>query len=242
MGATREIQRAYYASTAANYDAMHVADHDEHYLALEYVAGFMAMSGLTSVLDVGSGTGRAVRYLAERGMQVKGVEPVPELIERAVGKNGISPDLIIRGTGESLPFPSASFDAVCEFAVLHHVPQPDKIVAEMIRVARRAIFLSDSNRFGQGPMTARVAKLALYRLGLWPLANWAKTRGRGYLLSEGDGLSYSYSVYDSLDQLMAWADRVFLLPTERTRVRSWFHPVLTSGHVLLCAMKDDRGI
>jgi hypothetical protein len=59
-----------------------------------------------------------------------------------------------------------------------------------------------------------------------------------YTISEGDGLTYSYSVFDSYSQLAKWADTIWLVPTENEKsVRSWLHPLITSPHVLLCAIK-----
>jgi hypothetical protein len=95
--------------------------------------------------------------------------------------------------------------------VLHHVPDPRPVVAEMLRVARRAVFIADSNNFGQGPRPARLAKQLLHACGLWPLANLVKTRGRGYIVTEGDGVSYSYSVFSSLPQIRAACDEVHFL-------------------------------
>jgi ubiquinone/menaquinone biosynthesis C-methylase UbiE len=54
---------------------------------------------------------------------------------------------------------SNSIDAAFECGVLHHVAEPSHVVGEMMRVARKAIFLSDSNRFGQGRLIARILKL-----------------------------------------------------------------------------------
>jgi hypothetical protein len=108
----------------------------------------------------------------------------------------------------------------------------------MLRVARRAVFISDANRFGQGSWLGRIAKLALYRLRLWPLANYIKTRGRGYVITPGDGLAYSYSVFDSCDLLAQWASRLILVPTHPPTARSWAHPLLTAGQVLVCAIRD----
>jgi hypothetical protein len=70
------------------------------------------------------------------------------------------------------------------------------------------------------------------------LANWVKTRGKGYIITEGDGLSYSYSVYDSHNQLARWASNVFLLPTENLCGSSWSGPLLTSSVVLLAAIRE----
>jgi hypothetical protein len=65
-----------------------------------------------------------------------------------------------------------------------------------------------------------------------------KTLGKGYRFSEGDGLAYSYSVFDSCAALSEWADRVIVVPTDDVKTKSVFHPLLTSFHVLLCAVRD----
>jgi SAM-dependent methyltransferase len=196
--------------------------------------------GIHSVLDVGSGTGRGLRHLmrVHPGLELKGIEPVAALSQGAIGQHGVPADMVIEARGEALPFPDRSFDAVCELGMLHHVPNPSAVVGEMLRVARRAIFISDCNRFGQGPMAERLAKLALYKFGLWNAVNRMKTRGRGYTITEGDGLAYSYSIYDSYGQVAAWADRIILIPTSRETSRTWLNPLLTASHVLLCGLRS----
>ena len=109
----------------------------------------------------------------------------------------------------------------------------------MLRVARRAVFICDSNRFGQGSRIARLTKLALYKTRLWNLYTYLRTRGKGYMITEGDGLAYSYSVYDSFELVARWADRIILVPSEpKGKASSWFHPLLNSAGVLMCAIKD----
>jgi hypothetical protein len=58
----------------------------------------------------------------------------------------------------------------------------------MLRVARKSVFLSDANRFGQGRISLRVLKLLLSKAGLWPLANLIKAQGKVYSYSQGDGM------------------------------------------------------
>jgi SAM-dependent methyltransferase len=120
---------------------------------------------------------------------------------------------VIDGDAQSLPFADNSFDVVCEFAILHHIPAPAKAVSEMLRVARRAVFVSDCNNFGQGSRLARGIKQAIHAVGLWPLANLIKTRGKGYSISEGDGLAYSYSLWDNYPQIAQACPNVHLIGT-----------------------------
>jgi SAM-dependent methyltransferase len=229
-----DIQREYYASTADRYDDMHLHVDDEQYFALGVLAGCLPFLQAKSVLDVGAGTGRALRYLAEArpGLTVRGVEPVAELRQRAYAA-GISPSELTDGDGLRLDFPDASFDVVCEFGVLHHVRTPDRVVSEMLRVARRAIFISDSNNFGQGSPIVRAGKQALRAFGLWPLANAIKTRGRGYIVTEGDGLSYSYSVFRHDAMLRGACRSVHIINTTPAGV----NPYRSASHVAVLGIK-----
>jgi ubiquinone/menaquinone biosynthesis C-methylase UbiE len=235
-----KLQAEYYEESASAYDSVHNASEDhEHNLALQYIEMISNARGLRTFLDVGAGTGRGVCFLRDREKEVRGIEPVAAMIEKAES-NGVPKGLLLQGSGYDLPFGDESFDAVFECGVLHHVAEPGRVVDEMIRVAKRAIFLSDSNRFGQGSRSAGLLKIALYKCGLWQAARFLQTKGKMYTISEGDGLAYSYSVFDSYDQLAAKTKRIWLLPTaaEQSNRRSWVHPLLTSTHVLLCAFKD----
>lgn len=235
-----QIQRKYYEDTATRYDSMHAHEGAGDPTLGYFVHGMMRMLDVRSVLDVGTATGRGIREIkaALPKAFVCGIEPVAGLIQQAAENGSTSSGPLIRATGEALPFPDASFDAVCEFAMLHHVEKPNAIVKEMLRVARKAVFLCDSNRFGQGALPLKLIKVALYKCGLWSSYNYFRTRGKGYLITEGDGLAYSYSVYDSLDLLARWADRVIMIPAEAGKSTSWFHPLLSSSGVVACAVKE----
>jgi ubiquinone/menaquinone biosynthesis C-methylase UbiE len=240
MKKPEDIQRQYYTETASLYDNMQVHAGDEHYVALKHISSFVNLLSMSSILDVGCGTGRGVNYFVETHptINVLGIEPVHALIYQAIQKNGIRKELLVCGVGQSLPFGNASFDAVCEFGILHHVKEPNVIVREMIRVAKKAVFLSDCNRFGQGSMLARLVKLLLYKTRLWGTANFINTHGKGYTISQGDGLAYSYSVFDSFNVLANWADRLIPIPTTKEKISYWCHPLLTSSHILLCAIRE----
>jgi ubiquinone/menaquinone biosynthesis C-methylase UbiE len=235
-----KIQRTYYTHTAAQYDSMHANEGATDPAVTKYVHGFLQVLNVRSVLDIGCATAQGTASLqsALPDAFVCGVEPVAALADRAL-EGGIAPRFqLLRATGEALPFGDAAFDAVCEFGMLHHVPQPAAVVKEMLRVARRAVFICDSNRFGQGSFPARLVKLVLYKARLWPLYTHLRTGGRGYMITEGDGLFYSYSIYDSYDLVAAWADRIFLIPSAPGKATSWFHPLLTSSGVILCAVRE----
>lgn len=238
-----QVQRRYYTETAAQYESMHEHEGSGDEMASRLVNAMLAAMDVHSILDVGAATGRGLRQLrgAFPGAHICGIEPVSALLQQAVKLGNDSCGSLLCGSGEHLPFADASFDAVCEFSMLHHVPRPERVVAEMLRVARKAVVICDCNRFGQGPRLMRLIKLALYKTHLWPAVNFAKTRGKGYLITEGDGLAYSYSAYDSFDQVARWAERVVVLPGSADRAAGWAHPLLTSSHVILCGLRESGG-
>lgn len=231
-----QVQRDYYARTAEHYDALHVSDDDEHSVALAAFCGLANLRGApASILDIGAGTGRGVQRLQAQWPEcrVVGVEPVEAL--RAIGHTrGIAADALIDGDVLRLDFPDDAFDFVIQTAVLHHVQRPEQAVAEMMRVARVGIMLSDSNRYGQGGRGARIAKDAMRRLRLWPLFLYAQTRGRMSKWSEDDGLYYSYSVFDNLDQIRAKFPRVFVMNTHDLMGTD---PRFGSAHAMIFALK-----
>ena len=231
-------QQDYYAETASAYESMHVQPGDEHFIALEYVAALLHVVRARSVLDVGSGTGRAIRFLRQRcpDMQIEGVEPVGKLREQAQ-----APRIVIHdASGEELPFQDDSFDVVMSFGLLHHVPAAAPVITEMTRVARFGVMISDANRFGQGSTAAGMLKLTIHRAGLWPTFERLRTKGRGYMESDGDGIFYSYSIFDSMPQLRVWADRVFVIPTTPQK-RSPLMQISTP-HGLLVAFREPSGL
>ncbi len=230
-----ELQRQYYAQTASHYDAMHLTCDREHDLALHLLAGYIDFYQIGSVLDVGAGTGRTILWLKQRfpNLVVKGIEPVAALREQGYQK-GLLPEDLLDEDAYALPFTDNSFDLVCEFAVLHHVRHPNRMIREMSRVAKRMIGISDCNFMGQGSFALRLMKYLIFSLGLWELADWIKTKGKGYTLSEGDGLAYSYSIYQSLPSIrQSW--RTFRLTTTGGDSDRLLGQWLTAAHLLLIA-------
>lgn len=228
------LQRQYYADTAAKYDAMQISDQDEHQLALAILSAMIEFHGIKSVLDVGSGTGRALRYLKARHPDVRfvGIEPVEAL--RKVGHAaGLTTEELRDGDINALNAANGEFDLVCEFAVLHHVPKPELAVGEMLRVARKAIFISDANNFGQGGPLARLLKQVINAVGLWRLFDWIRTGGKGYHLSAGDGLFYSYSVFNNFEQIRKTCPTIRLFNT----VPAGANLYRTAPHVALFGLK-----
>lgn len=232
-----KIQEQYYRQTAEKYDTMHVLHTDEeHALALSVLSAYIGYYKIRSVLDIGAGTGRTLLYLKEKHPDLKavGIEPVKELREQGY-KKGLTEQELMDGDGNRLPFQAGDFDLVCEFGVLHHVRHPQKVVAEMLRVADKGIFISDSNNFGQGSFFSRSLKQLINSFGLWPAYNFLRTKGKVYQISEEDGLFYSYSVYNNFKQISLHCD-IFITNTSPAAGS----PYSSASHIALFGKKRKR--
>src|SRR5438874_13687415 len=110
------IQRAYYRANAAKYDEIHVHGDGEHEFALAFMASIIPLLRIGSVLDIGSGTGRAMLQIKATHPQVHviGIEPSPELREQGL-KKGLSPADLIDGDAQSLSYRDGAFDLVCAY-------------------------------------------------------------------------------------------------------------------------------
>jgi ubiquinone/menaquinone biosynthesis C-methylase UbiE len=89
------------------------------------------------LLDVGCGTGAAVRAAAEVVERAVGVDLSPKMLaaarRRAAGLPGVE---FVEGDSENLPFADGEFSAVLCTASLHHYPHPEAAAREIARVLR----------------------------------------------------------------------------------------------------------
>lgn len=236
-------QRDYYAKTAVRYDEMHTRR--EHYDALRHVTGYLRTIGARTLLDTGCGTGMAMLYLEGEveGLVTRGNDPSPELLRVATDRHGIAAERLDCVGSEDLPYEDGAFDAVIETGMLHHVPDPQRIVSEMLRVARMAVFISDSNIYGQGgsSLPSRVAKLALSRAGLLKPMLRRMRGGHEWYFQESDGVAWSYSLFDSYPLLREACAEVIVIPTGSKRQLADACPILFATHCLMAGFKEPVG-
>jgi ubiquinone/menaquinone biosynthesis C-methylase UbiE len=123
--------RAYYDTFSQSYDhgrheGYHaLVDDLEIELAMPFAKG-------ASVLEAGCGTGRILSRLAPHAREAVGADLSGGMLAGAVrrGLNVVQADLT------ALPFADASFDFVCSFKVLAHVPPIEEALRELVRVTR----------------------------------------------------------------------------------------------------------
>jgi ubiquinone/menaquinone biosynthesis C-methylase UbiE len=101
----------------------------------ERVTRLLQLSGDERALDVGTGAGALALALAPHVREVVGVDLVPELLAKARERAPENAEFV-EGDADKLPFGPDSFDVTCTARVLHHVPRPELVLAEMARVLR----------------------------------------------------------------------------------------------------------
>ena len=88
------------------------------------------------LLDIGCGAGFLCNDLASGGHQVSGVDASEESL-RVARLHDVTGRIDYRlGDAYALPFPDATFDAVCAMDFLEHVEEPARVIAEAARVLK----------------------------------------------------------------------------------------------------------
>jgi ubiquinone/menaquinone biosynthesis C-methylase UbiE len=118
--------------------AEQVADHSARQVdaVRAELAGLVTFQGGERALDAGTGAGTLALALAPLVREVVGVDVVPELLEAA---RRLAPANVtfVEGDIAALELEAFSFDVACTRRTLHHVPRPELVVAELVRVTRR---------------------------------------------------------------------------------------------------------
>jgi ubiquinone/menaquinone biosynthesis C-methylase UbiE len=124
------------AEEARDYDAM---DHAE--VNRVFVADFLAVWHRRGpILDVGTGTAQIPIELCRQtpAVEVVGVDLAEHMLH--VGRANVlragleSRVRLERCDGKQLPHAAGAFAAVISNSIVHHIPEPEKVVAEMTRV------------------------------------------------------------------------------------------------------------
>lgn len=105
---------------------------------LDTVDRLLSVSAGDRVLEVGCGQGHLTKRLADRGVEIVGIDANPAASE-------VSESHLVRHmSAESLDFEDDRFDSVLSFHAIEHIPRLEIAFAEMARVLRpggKALFV-----------------------------------------------------------------------------------------------------
>lgn len=132
---------------ARDYDAM---DHTQ--VNRVFVADFLShFNNSRRILDVGTGTAQIPIELARSHPEVSilAIDLAEHML--ALGRYNVDQARLSeriqleKVDAKALPYPSGSFDAVVSNSIVHHIPQPASVFAEMVRVvtAGGVLFVRD---------------------------------------------------------------------------------------------------
>ena len=135
------------AIEAADYNAM---DHSavnrvfvDDFLAAAQSHGTLELFGdgqTASVLDVGTGTALIPIELCSRTVscRVKGIDLAAEMLKighKNIERAKLTGRIVLeRIDAKQMPYPAESFGAVVSNSIVHHIPKPREVMAEMLRV------------------------------------------------------------------------------------------------------------
>jgi len=107
------------------------------------IAGFLSPLEGASVLDVGTGTGRAAIALAQRGAHVTGIDASDEMlaVARVRAREAQVSVRFLHGDVHALNISDRAFDSVVCLRVLMHTPDWRRSLRELCRVARDRVVL-----------------------------------------------------------------------------------------------------
>jgi ubiquinone/menaquinone biosynthesis C-methylase UbiE len=126
-----EPNRAYYDDFSAWYERERGRGYHAMIDALEMDAVAELARG-KRVLEAGCGTGLVLSQLTRIAGEAHGFDLSQGMVEKARAR-GLS---VALGSVTNVPFQDASFDFVCSFKVLAHVPDIERALSELARVTR----------------------------------------------------------------------------------------------------------
>ncbi len=151
------------AEEAAGYDAM-----DHSGVNRVFAADFLALyPGVGPVLDVGTGTAQIpIEMCRQRpGLHVTAADAAAHMIalaEKNVAAAGLAGRVMpVLANARRLTWPDGHFAAVVSNSIVHHIPDPEGVLAEMVRVLAPGgcLFVRDLLRPDYLPTLERLVEL-----------------------------------------------------------------------------------
>lgn len=122
---------------------------------VRHVLGILRGIGPASLLDIGSGRGVFLWPLlhAFPNLPVTALDRLDYRVAdlRAVRAGGVAALTPVHGDATALPFADRAFDVITILEVLEHIPDTDRALAEVCRVARHFVVLSVPSRADDNP-------------------------------------------------------------------------------------------
>lgn len=126
-----------------------------------------------SVLEVGCGSGRFLKYVSNKAGFIVGVDPSHAIFaaDELLGKN--DKVVLIKASANDLPFANESFDFVYSIGVLHHIPDTFRAMQACVEKVKRGGYFFTYLYYdldGRGILFRSLYKFSnIFRLGICKL-------------------------------------------------------------------------
>tara|TARA_Y100000588_G_scaffold354560_1_gene408947 strand:- start:2080 stop:2820 length:741 start_codon:yes stop_codon:yes gene_type:complete len=120
------IYSGYASADESQYDSQHEIRVSSFYKALRSMRQHLPGAG-AKVLDIGTGGGAFIEAAARVGYVAKGLEPSEFLVSQCL-KRGLD---VALGSVDNFQLPERSYDMVCMWDVLEHIPRPKDALRQL---------------------------------------------------------------------------------------------------------------
>lgn len=131
-----ELAASYFSSNAAHWEilrSLHIREEDVE----SAMQGILGKSRIKTLIDLGTGTGRALQLFGPQAEQAIGIDSSREMIAIAranLEKSNLRQAQVRHGDIYALPFANATADVVIIHQVLHYLDDPARALIEARRI------------------------------------------------------------------------------------------------------------
>ncbi|MFB6106560.1 MAG: class I SAM-dependent methyltransferase [Halobacteriaceae archaeon] len=167
---------------------------DRHWATAKRALARMPVEDGDRVLDLGTGSGYALRALRERGATGVGLDAAPGMAANArayAAEADARPDLsFVVGEFESLPFADGVFDHVWSMEAFYYASDPAAVLREVRRVLRPGgTFYCAVNYYAENPYSESWPANLGVEMVRWSRAQYREAfRETGFVVAEQDAV------------------------------------------------------
>ena len=108
---------------------------------VEYIQKLLDPWTPESALEVGCGDGFGMYYMQQIISNLHGCDNSPKMLEA----NPTGDEYLKQANAYNLPYEDSSFELVYCWELLHHIGEPEKVIQEMLRVAKKCVLICEPN-------------------------------------------------------------------------------------------------
>ncbi len=149
VGMTKKTSRRLFNTISPVYGLFYQAQKKRYGDIIQKFSHEIDLSSVSTVLDVGCGTGAFCSALHHFGLSVTGVDPAEKMLNIAKKQNADQPIRFLQtNVLEGLPFQDNQFDIAIASYVAHGLERDERkrMYTEMSRVARLYVIIHDYNQ------------------------------------------------------------------------------------------------